>query len=184
MKVRLPLIVFSLLALFMAFAYLDAETSTVGLDTGMADGIGEQRFDKKLWGQSGSRTFTKKSFPLKEWNMHFSSIGSKRAPIGTQDGFEKKMSRMQGKSFEKKEFTAEMSRWNEKIKELHKAAGIQMDDKAQLVADQRLYSMLLQDSQQFREMAEEVSLRDLNRFQFRRNRTDEGIPVEEAGAEN
>jgi hypothetical protein len=75
-----------------------------------------------------------------------------------------------------------MLQWNEQISDLHKKAGIEMDDKARLVADQKLYYMMLQDSQKYSGMAEELSLRELNRYQFRRNRSDSDIPVEKAGS--
>jgi hypothetical protein len=57
-----------------------------------------------------------------------------------------------------------------------------MDDKARLVVDQKLYYMMLQDSQKYSDMAEDLSLRELNRYQFRRNRSDSDIPVEKAGS--
>jgi hypothetical protein len=57
-----------------------------------------------------------------------------------------------------------------------------MDDKARLVVDQKLYYMMLQDSQKYSDMAEDLSLRELNRYQFRRNRSDGDIPVEKAGS--
>jgi len=183
MRIRLPILVCTILALLMTVAYLDAESRTLGFATKKADRIESQRFEKKIWGQSGSRTFTKKkSFPLKEWDMHFSSIGSKRAPIMLEDGKEKQLFKTKTKTFENKAMHLEMSRWNDRMKDLHKTAGIDMDDKARLVSDQRLYSMMMQDAQRFSEMAEQVSLRDLNRYQFRRNRSDDGIPVEKAGS--
>lgn len=166
----------------MTVAQLKANSRALGFTTGTADRIQGQRFDKKLWGQSGSRTLSKKSFPLKHWDKHFSSVGSKRAPIELADGKEKQMFKTKTVSFQNKEMQFEMSRWNEKMQELHKSAGIKMDDKAQLVSDQRLYSMMTKDSKSFRDMAEEVTLRDLNRYQFRRNRSSDGIPVEKAGS--
>ncbi len=42
---------------------------------------------------------------------------------------------------------------------------------------------MMQDAPHYREMKEELSLRDLNRFQFRRNRTDDGVPVKKAGSD-
>lgn len=182
MKVRIPILVCTVLALLMTAAYLEAESRTLGFTTRKADRIQGQRFEKKLWGQSGSRTLSKKSFPLTQWDKHFSSVGSKRAAIDLVDGKEKQMFKTETVSFQDKEMQFEMSRWNEKMKDLHKSAGIKMDDKAQLVSDQRLYSMMMKDSKSFRDMAEEVSLRDLNRYQFRRNRTDDGVPVEKAGS--
>ena len=40
----------------------------------------------------------------------------------------------------------------------------------------------LQDAQQYRELGVKLSLRDINRYQFRRNRTNDGVPVQKAGA--
>ena len=76
----------------------------------------------------------------------------------------------------------EMSQWNEQLSDLHKKAGIEVDDKARLIADQKFYYMMLQDSKKYSDMADEVSLRELNRYQFRRNRSDSDIPVEKAGS--
>ena len=39
----------------------------------------------------------------------------------------------------------------------------------------------LQSAQQYSEMRKQLSLRELNRFQFRRNRQADGVPVEKAG---
>lgn len=182
MNVRFPIIVCTVLALLMTVAYLEAESRTLGYTTRKADRIEGQRFEKKLWGQSGSHTLPKKSFPLKQWDKHFSSVGSKRAPIDLVDGKEKQMFKTKTVSFQNKEMQFDMSRWNEKMKDLHKSAGIEMDDKAQLISDQRLYFMMMKDSRSFRDLAEEVSLRDLNRYQFRRNRSDDGVPVEKVGS--
>ena len=65
--------------------------------------------------------------------------------------------------------------------DLHLDAGLNLDDRAQLVTNQKLYQMLLQDRKKFGDLGKEVSLRDLNRYQFRRNRSDGNIPVNKAG---
>lgn len=171
----------SVLSMFMTVAYLEGQDLGIESTTRKADRIGNQRFDKKIWGQSGTQAFSKKTISLKEWDKHFSPIGSKRSPIALEDGKEKKMFQTRTRTFQDKKFQTEMSRWNEKMKDLYKSAGIEMDDKARIVDDQKLYSMM-KDSQNFSEMAEEVSLRDLNRYQFRRNRSDDGIPVEKAAS--
>ncbi len=121
-----------------------------------------------------------KRFPLEQWDKHFSSVGSKRAPIGMQENKEKQM--FKTNTLERKEVNFEMSRWNDRLADLHKKAGIEMDDRARLVADKQLYYMMLQDSESYRDLGAEVSLRDLNRYQFRRNRSNDGIPVEQAGS--
>ena len=65
--------------------------------------------------------------------------------------------------------------------DLHINAGINLDDRAQLVVNQKLYHMLLQDRKKFGDLGKEVSLRDLNRYQFRRNRSDGDIPINKVG---
>jgi hypothetical protein len=67
--------------------------------------------------------------------------------------------------------------------DLHQNAGIQMDDRAQLAVNSKLYHMLLQDRKKFGDLGKEVSLSDINRYQFRRNRSDEDIPVNKAGSD-
>ena len=84
--------------------------------------------------------------------------------------------------FKQKMVRFEMSQLNEQLSDLHKKAGIEMDDKARLIADQQLYYMMMQDSKMYSGMAEELSLRELNRYQFRRNRSDSEIPVQKAGS--
>ncbi len=180
MKVRFPSLVCVSLALLMTAADLQAESGSLGIASRRADRVEKQRFEKKLWRQPRGNSMMQKRFPLQQWDKHFSSVGSKRAPIKIQDNKDKQMFR--SKTFERKEIKFGKSRWNEQMADLHQKAGIKMDDRAQLVADQQLYSAMLQDAQQFRDMAKEVSLRDLNRYQFRRNRSDDAIPVEKAGS--
>jgi hypothetical protein len=122
----------------------------------------------------------KKTFPIEQWDKHFSSIGSKRAPISLTEDKDKQL--FKTKILDQKMVRFEMSQWNEQLSDLHKKAGIEMDDKARLVVDQKLYYMMLQDSQKYSDMAEDLSLRELNRYQFRRNRSDGDIPVEKAGS--
>jgi hypothetical protein len=133
-----------------------------------------------LWSQSQKSSITDKSFPLEKWDKHFSSVGTKRAPIAISENQDKQM--FKTKMFDRKEVSFDMSRWNEQMADLHKKAGIAMDDRSQLVADKKLYYMMMQESQQYSDMADKVSLREMNRYQFRRNRSDGEVPVEKAGS--
>jgi len=164
----------------MTIAYLEANSRTVDFANRRADIVENQRVEKKLWAQPQSNSIMNKSFPIEQWDKHFSSVGSKRAPVSLTENREKQI--FSTKTVDRKEISFEMSRWNERMTDLHKKAGIEMDDQAQLVADQQFYYMMLQDSQQFSSTGGEVSLRDLNRYQFRRNRSDGDIPVEQAGS--
>lgn len=143
--------------------------------TQQADTIEKPPIEKKLFKKMGAPESLKKSFPLKEWGRHFSPLGSKRASIQTGDPQKKKI--FKPEILENKKLRLEISAWDKKMKSLYKTAKIKMDDQAELVADHQLYSMLLQDPKLFSEIGDGVSLRDLNRYQFRRNRNAEGIPV-------
>ena len=180
MKKRLPLIFCLILAALMAAAYAEANTRAAGFATRKADRIEDKRFEKKLWDKSEPNAFSKKSFEIEEWDKHFTPLGGKKAPISLTE--EKEKAIFETKRLDRDVVAKEMSRWNNQMKQLHEKAGIEMDDKAQLVADQQLYSMMLQDTQRFRDMADEVSLQDINRYQFRRNRPGDFIPVQEAGS--
>lgn len=179
MKLRFPIIFYPVVALLLAAASLQANTRDLDIAARRADRLGNKRVVKQMWTQPQGNSLTNKRFPIEQWDKHYSSVGSKRSPISMQENAEKKMFR--SKTFERKKIDFEMSRWNERVVDLHQKAGIKMDDQARLAADQQLYRML-QNTQQFSEMGDEVSLRDVNRFQFRRNRSDEAIPVQAAGA--
>jgi len=170
----------SAIALLMALSYARGNSRTVDFAGRRADIVEDKRVEKKLWTHPQSNSMMNKRFPMREWDKHFSSVGSKRAPISLKEDKGKKM--FGTKTLDRKEVNYEMSRWNERMADLHKKAGIEMDDRAQLVADGRLYNMMLQDTRRFRDMGDDVSLRDLNRYQFRSNRSDGDIPVEKAGS--
>jgi hypothetical protein len=182
MKVRTSTFSRSTLILLLLTAPLLAlaETKSSGLMSRRAERIESQKVEKQLWSKTKENSMMEQRFAMQHWDKHFSSVGTKRAPIAVSDSKEKQM--FSTKTIDREEVDFKMSRWNERIKDLHKKAGIQMDDRAQLVADQQLYSAMLQDTQQFKDMADEVSLRDLNRYQFRRNRSDGEVPVEQAGS--
>ena len=180
MIMRFPLLICCVLALVMMISFLGANPRTVSFTGKRATSIEGQRFKKKPWAKGQTNSMLNQSFPIEQWDMHFSSLGSKRAPISLSENKDKQM--FKTKTLDQKLVSYEMSRWNEKLSDLHKKAGIKMDDKARLVADQKLYYMMLQESQQYSSMAEQLSLRELNRYQFRRNRSDGDIPVEKAGS--
>jgi hypothetical protein len=180
MKVSISILFRSTLMFLLMSPVLLADTRSSSFASRRAERIESQKFEKQLWSKPQENSMMDQRFEMQHWDKYFSSVGSKRAPIAISDNEEKQMFRT--KNLEQKELAFEMSRWNERVKDLHEKAGIQIDDKAQLIADQQLYSAMLQDTQQFKDMADEVSLRDLNRYQFRRNRSDGAIPVEKAGA--
>ena len=180
MKIRLPLLVCCLLAPLMTISLLEANPRTVSFAGKRATSVEGQRVEKKPWVQSQTNFMMNKTFPIEQWDKHFSSLGRKRAPISLSEDKDKQL--FKTKMLDQKMVRFEMSQWNEQLSDLHKKAGLEMDDKARLVADQKLYYMMLQDSQKYSGMADELSLRELNRYQFRRNRSDSDIPVQRAGS--
>ena len=180
MNVRLSLVVCCLFAQLMAISLLEANPRTVGFAGKRATSVEGQRVEKKLWAQSQTNFLMNKTFPVEQWDKHFSSLGSKRAPISLTESKDKQL--FEKKTLKQKMVRFEMSQLNEQLSDLYKKAGIEMDDKARLIADQKFYYMMLRDSKKYSEMADEVSLRELNRYQFRRNRSDSDIPIEKAGS--
>jgi len=164
----------------MTLSLLEANPRTVSFAGKRATSVEGQLVEKKLWSQPQTKFMMNKTFPVEQWDKHFSSLGSKRAPISLSEDKGKQL--FKAKMLDREMVRFEMSQWNEQISDLHKKAGIEMDDKARLVVDQKLYYMMLQDSQKYSGMGDELSLRELNRYQFRRNRSDSDIPVKKAGS--
>lgn len=152
-------------------------------DLGQRSQVGEQLVPKQLW-QGGSRISPQeKSFELKTWEKHFSPWGSKRSEVGgdKNEWSQKKFPKRRLESGPKK-FKKSMATINQKLEDLYREAGIDLTEQARLVENRQLHQMVLQDTKQtFEALKEELSLRDINRFQFRRNRTDDGVPVQAAG---
>ena len=179
MRVNTPLLL-SVLSFYIAFLqHIGADISTQSLVNRRANTVEEKRFTKHMWSQSETSSLLNKRFPFDHWNKHFSSLGIKRAPIELTESRNK--IEFNTKLIDREEFDYDMSLWNQKMIDLHINAGINLDDRAQLVVNQKLYHMLLQDRKKFGDLGKEVSLRDLNRYQFRRNRPDGDIPVNKAG---
>ena len=181
MRINTALLFFLLAGFLTSLISLDANTSTSSLVNRRANTVEEKRFSKHMWSQPKTNFLINKRFAFEHWNKHFSSLGSKRAPIKLTEKSEK--IEFTTNLIDREEVNYDMSRWNQRMADLHQNAGIQMDDRAQLVVNSKLYHMLLQDRKKFGDLGKEVSLRDINRYQFRRNRSDEGIPINKAGSD-
>ena len=181
MRINTALFFFIVSGFLATLINLDANTGTSSLVNRRANTVEEKRFSKHMWSQPKTNFLTNKRFAFEHWNKHFSSLGSKRAPIKLTEKREK--IEFTTNLIDREEVNYDMSRWNQRMADLHQNAGIQMDDRAQLVVNSKLYHMLLQDRKKFGDLGKEVSLRDINRYQFRRNRSDEDIPVNKAGSD-
>lgn len=163
-----------------SISLLDAKLFGLDFIGRKADRVEEKRVEKKLWKRPEGSSLMDKSFPIKEWGKHFSSLGSKRAPITMSEKGKKE--RYKVEVLDRKTVDFDMSRWNNRMADLHERAAIQMDDKAQLSADHQLYDRMLKDARQYRDLREKLSIQDLNRYQFRRNRSSDEVPVQRAGS--
>ncbi len=177
---RAPLIFFIIFALLTTGLWLSGQTSSsVGFAGEQATEVGQKRFNKQQWSKGKKSKLLQKSFPLKDWGKHYSSLGSKRSAIGESHWSGSKTFETKTKKYPKKELL--ISDWTEKLADLQKRAKISTDIEAKKIAETKLYGAMLQDPQQYEAMAEVLSLRDINRFQFRRNRSDSEVPIEKAG---
>ncbi len=146
-----------------------------------AEGIETKRFSKKIWSQPEGSALQNKRFPIQEWDKHFSAVGSQRAPIALKEARGKKS--FKTKVLDQKKVPMDLSRWSQSMADLHSRAGIQVDDRSRLSGDHRLYRAMMDDARFYRDMGEVLSLRDINRYQFRHNRPDGKIPSAAAGAQ-
>ncbi|MGB0259164.1 MAG: hypothetical protein ACPGES_10980 [Coraliomargarita sp.] len=187
MKVRSPIIFLILLALCTFWASLEADqpqlSAMENLDN-QVESVSEARFKERFWnnGQQKSRLMNK-SFPLTQYDKHFSSLGRSKAPISLTEKSEKSMFKAEVKEYDVKDL--KLAEWNDQMSRLHKQARIATDQTYADLATKQRYQAMLQDSPQaYEALADELSLRDINRFAFRRNRPKgEEPPSTAAGAE-
>lgn len=172
--------IYSVFLFLLALPCLSANQRALDFVGGRAERLENKRVEKKLWNRPERSPLTDKRFPIKEWEKHFSPLGSKRAPIEASGTWKKE--RFETKKIEKETVDFEMSRWNEKMVDLHERAGIETSDDARIASDHRLYNRMLGEARQYRDLGDTLSLRDINRYQFRNNRPKGEIPRERAGS--
>ena len=144
-----------------------------------AGAIQEKRAPVKQWSSGAALPLTDKRISMGQWSKHFSSVGSKRAPIEMKSG-ERRTVQTERKTFPIR--SREMSRMDQQMARIEREARIGKKDTPLLLRDRQVYAMMLQGGAFEKEMGKQLSLRDLNRFQFRRNRNDGAVPVKQAGS--
>lgn len=119
-----------------------------------------------------------KTIELKDWHGEFSSLGQKKSSlmdkkselngqVQEMDTYEKKNVELQVSSNSRRKAT--VRNWN--------------NLKEQVMSNKFTNTELkTPEGRRFQEMVDQVSLRDVNRFQSQRNKTDDGIPVQKAAA--
>jgi hypothetical protein len=180
MSIRTPFIFFIVLAFVTTSAWLRGELPS-GMDsyTNKASDVSQKRFEQKTWSNHEKSDLMEKSFAFKEWDSHYSSLGSKRSNISLTESKEKQRFKSEIVEFPTKEM--DISKWDGRLASLERQAQISTDKTAQKIEDKRMYDRMMQQSKNYTETGETLSLRDINRFQFRQNRPDSAVPVREAG---
>lgn len=177
MMIRLIILFFVL-----GFPILQAqERSSSPLDMAgrTASASESQRITKNKISPDRKSALTEKTFPIDAWTKHFSSLGGKRAQI--------EMSSKDSKTVSFELISPEVkaqptSRMNDKAARFRKTSRVQTTDSARIAEERQVFSMQLQNATLFRELGKHLSLRDINRFQFRQNRDSGSIPTQKAGA--
>jgi hypothetical protein len=180
MFLRFSSIFFLILAFALTGACLSGATTVLDSYQKQATDVSDTRVKPRMWSNDKRPNLMQKKFPFKKWNAHFSSLGSKRAPIALTEKREKK--RFKSKIMEFPTIAVEISEWDGRFAKLQRQAQISTDDSARKIADKQLYNMALQDTRKYEEMGATLSLREINRYQFRHNRSDAAVPVRKAGA--
>ena len=77
----------------------------------------------------------------------------------------------------------EESSWTQHLAKIRKDADINLATDAQILRNKVSYNLVLQNMGYFEDMAETMDLRSINRYQFRSNRPEGEVPVDNV-AEN
>lgn len=177
------LLLWASLAFLVGSVLLHGETPEAKGKLGkQVSSVAEKRFERQSWSGGKDRSpLGKKSFHMKEYDKHYSSLGSRKAPAGLS----KKLDR---KKFDTpqvvthKRLPHKESRWSRRESDISKRSRIETSQKAALLQERQLYQAILQDTPQaYADLAEELSMKDINRFAFRRNRSREAPEATAAG---
>lgn len=165
----------------VALATLDAAPRRLS-DLGGSNNLTDKKFDTginksprsdEMFGNDKSR------IKFEEWHGSYSNIGDKKADaLKTRGGQEFRTNEVSYDTLERQEAQisldaderkmASVQNWNRVRDNVisHKFSGTEMNTP---------------EARRFSEMVDEVSLQDINRYQFWKNKTDAGIPVQTAG---
>lgn len=114
------------------------------------------------------KALKRKTFPMRHWAKHYSSLGRQKSAVSTQQTVARELYATQTLTFPvQQKALADM---NGRLAALQQRAQMSIDDRLTAIEEQRVYAMMLQGTQQYGAMREKISLRELNRIQFRRNR--------------
>lgn len=125
--------------------------------------------------------FSRKKIHLESWDKHFSKLGQKKI---FSDKSNKNWEKKWDKDIQKMEkIELEESSWSQHLAKIRKDADINLATDAQILRNKVSYNLVLQNMGYFEDMAETMDLRSINRYQFRSNRPEGEVPVDNV-AEN
>ncbi len=159
---------------------LQAKSEPLDLTAKRADKISKKRVAISKWKGQSISTLNQKVIPIKKWSKHYNSLGRKRASVTDRPLMDRKVYATRTREYPVK--SMDLSHWNDRIAKLQKQARITTDDSVNHIEEKRIYGMMLEAASQYKKMRKKLSLRDLNRFQFRRNHQASGVPMQKAGA--
>lgn len=114
---------------------------------------------------------------LDKWNKRFSPLGQRRAPMQVEGSFDTKMIEPEMKEYEV--IDREMSIWNEREAYFESWGRMMERDRVGKYEDAPV-ARVSREAPRFEDFGEQLDLQELNRFQFRSNRSD-GLPVQRVG---
>ncbi len=171
---------------FLSYPDLYGETSNVEpvVDSykKQEKGLSQKRFKRKEWSKGQQAELTEKTFSFEHWNKYYSSLGSKKWNYKSEKVSERKRFDTSLSKLFKKNRDIELSEWQGYLASLESQAQISTDATARITQNRRIYESMLQQAKHFKDTGEEVSLRDINRFQFRKNRPKDDVPTTQAGS--
>lgn len=175
------------LALFATFSpagcmLLNGETAVVEVYKQQEKELSKRRFEQEKWSGGQQSDLTRETFSFEHWNKHYSSLGSKKWDSSVEKTSEKKRFKTETADFFKKNKKIEFSEWQHYLVDLESKAQISTDKTARIIQDRRIYAMMLQQAENYKDTGELLSLREINRFQFRKNRSDNDVPTTKAGS--
>ena len=144
--------------------------------------LSQKRFKQEKWSGGQQSDLTGKTIQFKHWNKNYSSLGSKKWDYPIEKARNKKRFEAGTVDFFKKNKEIKLSDWQGYLANLETKAQISTDTTARIIQDKRMYEMMLQQAENYKDTGETLSLREINRFQFRKNRSDSDVPVTKVGS--
>ncbi len=125
-----------------------------------------------------NKQFEGKTMELQEWHGNFTSLGEKKSTL--QDD----RSRFNRETVEMDRFDKEKVSFDKSPDNRRMATVSNWNNLKEQVMSSKFTNTELRtpEGRRFQQMVDEVSLRDINRFQTMKNKTDEGIPQVKAGS--